>query len=121
MSRRISRREFLTAAGATAGVAALAACGAPQAAPTKAPEKAAATAAATAAPAAKGPEPLMLPIVKEPLTFSYWVELNSNVSASKKNYSEMGCYQEIEKKTGVKIEFQHPPTGQAAEQFNLVI
>ena len=41
--------------------------------------------------------------------------------ATLKSFGEMTCYKELEKKTGINIEFQHPPTGQDAEQFNLVI
>lgn len=60
---KLTRREFLRLSALTAGATILAAC-APQAAPTTAP-----TVAPTAA--AKVPEALTLPIVKEPLTVSY--------------------------------------------------
>jgi len=57
------------------------------------------------------------------LTLTYWAGLNVNVAATKQSFSEMTCYMELEKATGVKLEFQHPPTGgtQAEEQFNLMI
>ncbi len=114
MNSKMTRREFLRYAGMGAGAIALASCGAPQRAP-QAP-----TVAATPKPPA-GPELLTLPIVKEPLTLTYWVELNPNAAASMKTYGEMACYQELEKRTGLHIEFQHPPVGQAQEQFSLTM
>ena len=108
---KLTRREFLRLSALTAGATVLAAC-APQAAPTTAP-----TAAAVAT---KAPES-MYPIVKEPLTLTYWVPSTPNVMATLKSFGEMSCYKELEKKTGIHIDFQHPPTGQDTEQFNLVI
>lgn len=57
----------------------------------------------------------------EPLELSYWVELPANTAMSLQNYNESLFYQELEKRTGVKVNFQHPPAGSAAEQFNLTI
>ena len=129
---KLTRREFLRLMGIGSAEAVVAAC-APQAAPTTAPATAPTTApvaapttgaaaptvAATAA--AKVPEALTLPIVKEPLTLSYWCSLESNPSTVVKNYNEIGCYKEIEKATGIHIDFQQPSTAQAGEQFNLLI
>lgn len=58
---------------------------------------------------------------EEPLELTYWVEMNANTSMSLQNYNESLFYQELEKRTGVKVNFQHPPAGNAAEQFNLMI
>lgn len=52
---------------------------------------------------------------------SYWVSLTGNVAATLKSYGEMTMYQELEKRTGVKVNFQHPPVGQETDQFNLMI
>jgi putative aldouronate transport system substrate-binding protein len=126
---KLTRREFLRLSALTAGATVLAAC-APQAAPTTAPTalpaatKAAATAvapttaAATVVPTAV---PAAYPIVKEPLTLTYWVPATANVMATLKTFGEMTCYKELEKKTGIRLEFQHPPMGQDTEQFNLVV
>ena len=122
MNRRITRRELLRYLGATSGVVVLAACapsapaGAPAAA--EAPQPAAATEAPAAA-ASTGPEPLTLPIVSSPLTLSYFVGANAYV----KNYNEITLYKEIEKNTGIHIDFQHPPLdpNSATEQFNLML
>lgn len=115
MSQRISRREFLHATSLAAGAAAVVAC-TPQA--TQAP---AATQAPKATEAPKGPEPLTMPIVKDKINLSYWVELSGNVAATLKSFGEMTCYKELEKTTNIHIEFQHPPVGQTAEQFNLMV
>ncbi len=69
----------------------------------------------------EGQEPLTLPIVKEPLTLTYFLPLDVKAAALIKSYNEMSAYQEAEKRTGIHIEFQHPPAGQETEQFNLMV
>lgn len=59
--------------------------------------------------------------VKYPESLTYWVSLNPNVAATMKSYNEIQAYKELEKKTGTKVEFQHPPTGQEKDQFNLML
>ncbi len=132
----ITRREFLRCVGMGSAAAVLAACTPQPAAPVPtiapAPTSGVAstsvpvptsgvtpTVAATAAP--RAPEALTLPIVKEPLTLTYWAELNPNAVATMKGMGEMASYEELEKRTGIHIGFQHPPQGQASEQFNLVV
>lgn len=114
----MTRRQFLRALGMSSAAVLVAAC-----APTAAPESQPTKASDSQAPAATTvPQPTAVP-TKQPLTITYWVELNSNVGATLKSYAEMSCYKELEKRTGVKVEFQHPPTGsdQAKEQFNLTV
>ena len=120
MTQRISRRDFLRAATLAAGAATVAAC-APAA--TQAPAAPAATQApaAKATEPAKGPEALTLPIVKEKINISYWVDRSANAAATRKSFGEMTCYVEQEKRTNIHIDFQHPPSGQATEQFNLLV
>ena len=109
MGRLLDRRGFLRLMGATEGAAALAAC-----TPSSGP-------AATARGAAgASPEPLALPIVSAPLTLSYWCPMSSNVSATMKTFAEIAMYKELEKRTGIHLEFQHPPLNQDLEQFNLL-
>ncbi|NSW89259.1 MAG: extracellular solute-binding protein [Firmicutes bacterium] len=62
-----------------------------------------------------------LPIVKEPITLTYYTELGSKAAHTMKSHAEMACYKELEKRTGIKIEFIHPPMGQESEHFNLMI
>lgn len=58
---------------------------------------------------------------KEPLSLTYWVTLDSNVAQTFKNLGDTPLYQELEKRTGVKVTFQHPATGSEQDQFNLMI
>ncbi|MCI0477839.1 MAG: substrate-binding domain-containing protein, partial [Anaerolineales bacterium] len=107
---KLTRREFLRLSALTAGATVLAAC-APQAAPTTAPAPAPTTAPAaapTTAAATVVPTvvPAAYPIVKEPLTLTYWVPATANVMATLKTFGEMTCYKELEKKTGIHLEFQ---------------
>lgn len=52
---------------------------------------------------------------------TYWVALNANAAATMKDFNGIAAYKELEKITGTKVEFQHPPTGQERDQFNLMI
>ncbi|MBQ4109669.1 MAG: extracellular solute-binding protein [Clostridia bacterium] len=56
--------------------------------------------------------------VTEDITLKIWT---ANVNNAVANYSEMGCYKEMTKNTGIKTEFIHPTAGQVAEQFNIMI
>ncbi|MDF2921528.1 MAG: hypothetical protein K0R57_442 [Paenibacillaceae bacterium] len=57
----------------------------------------------------------------EPVQLTYWLPLPADAARSLKSYGESLLYQEMEKKTGVKVSFQHPATGSEKEQFNLLI
>jgi putative aldouronate transport system substrate-binding protein len=123
MNPTISRREFLRYLGMGSAAAVLSAC-APQPAPATAPPPAATAVppAATVAPTvAQGPEALTLPIVKEPLTLTYWTQLDTNPATVVKTYNDIACYKELEKLTGIHIDFQHASVPQQQEQFNLMI
>jgi len=129
MTRRLTRRAVLRSFGVGAGTVALAACGAQSAqtgeASTSAAASNAAPSAATSAAATtqSGAATTGLPIVTEPLSLTYWVPMSGNVAATRQSFAEMSCYQELQKRTGIQIQFQHPPVGgtQATEQFNLMI
>lgn len=54
-------------------------------------------------------------------TFTYWCPMGASNASRYKTNAEMLMYQEMEKRSGVKIEFTHPPVGQEQEQFNLLI
>lgn len=84
-------------------------------------QKASTSAAATATTSGSGPEKTTLPIVSKPLTLKMFVELDSKAAASLKNLNDMLAWQEMEKKTGIHIDFIHPPAGQEKEQLNLII
>jgi putative aldouronate transport system substrate-binding protein len=52
-----------------------------------------------------------------------WMPLNTNVSAGAKSFADTPLAKELEKKTGVKIEYTHPPMGADNEKtaFNLLV
>ncbi|MBP1995766.1 extracellular solute-binding protein [Paenibacillus eucommiae] len=54
---------------------------------------------------------LMPALSDYPSSLSYWVIMNKEESAIIKNYNEMGMYKQLEKLTGTKVQFQHPPSG----------
>jgi putative aldouronate transport system substrate-binding protein len=62
-----------------------------------------------------------LPIVKDKITLTYWVPLDSKYSATIKNFNDQEMHKELEKRTGIHIDFQHPVAGQETEQFNLMV
>ncbi len=134
----ITRREFLSLLGTVSAAAIVAACAPPiptplpptaaPTAPTAVPPPTAPTAVlpttaptAAATATATGPQAITLPIVKEKLSLTYWVPLNANVAATMKSYNEVACHKEVEKRTNIHYEFQHPTLNQEAEQFNLVL
>lgn len=51
----------------------------------------------------------------------YWVQMNPNAAPVATDYNEVGFFKQLEEKTGVEVEFMHPPTGQELEQFKLLI
>ncbi len=53
--------------------------------------------------------------------FTYWAELPTSGASQIQSMNDMTMYQELEKRTGVKISFVHPPVGQGKEQFNLLV
>ncbi len=58
-----------------------------------------------------------------PDELTYWTELHPSVSTSLEDLNGVGVYQELEKITGTKVNFQHPSGegSQITEQFNLLI
>ncbi|MEK3722699.1 ABC transporter substrate-binding protein [Paenibacillus sp. FSL H8-0034] len=54
---------------------------------------------------------------------TYFTELSANSAAVMKSYNETLVFQEMEKRTGVKVDFQHPPQGQgqATQALNLMV
>ncbi len=62
-----------------------------------------------------------LPIVNEPITLTYWCPLDSKYSATIKSMNELPMSEELEKRTGIHIEFKHPVAGQEEQQLNLMM
>lgn len=53
-------------------------------------------------------------------SFTYWCKMNPSVATNAKSYNEIAAYQSLEEKTGVHIDFTHPPIGSETEQFKLL-
>jgi putative aldouronate transport system substrate-binding protein len=66
-------------------------------------------------------ESISLPIVKEPIRLSVFCSLEDRAAVSIKSYGEMIAFQELEKRTGIKLEWRQPPASQVGEQFNLML
>lgn len=54
-------------------------------------------------------------------TLTYWVELNSNVSAVSEDLGKTPFAEQLKKETGVDVKFIHPPIGQASDQLNILL
>ena len=54
-------------------------------------------------------------------TLTFWMELPTNISATYTNFGETELAKELERRTGVHIEYVHPPAGQTGEAFSLMI
>lgn len=52
---------------------------------------------------------------------TWWIALNGNVAAHSQSMNDLPLTQYLKEETGVTIKFQHPPTGQETEKFNLMI
>ena len=52
---------------------------------------------------------------------SWFLMMDGSASSVYQSLNEMPIYQELEKRTGIHIDFIHPPTGQEPEQFSLMI
>lgn len=58
---------------------------------------------------------------EQPTTFTYWCNILAVVADKYQTMGEMAMYKEMEKKTGIHIEFIHPTIGQEDEQFALML
>ena len=62
-----------------------------------------------------------LPLTDKPVTLKYWRTMPTQGAQVMTSLNDSLTYQELEKRTGVKIEFIHATEAQSAEQFNLMI
>lgn len=83
-------------------------------------EAAETTAGGSDAEEAAAPAEVTYPLA-EGGTLTYWLQLNSNVSANFTNLGETELGKAWQEQTGVTVEFQHPASGQEKEQFNLIV
>jgi len=55
------------------------------------------------------------------VTLNYWLQSNANVSANFANLGDTPFARALQEKTGIKVNYLHPPTTGATEQLNLMI
>lgn len=58
------------------------------------------------------PQSEIQPIVEKPITLTYYI---SKGIGDVNDYNEMACWKVMEEKTGIKIEWMHPPAGDRGE------
>ncbi|MGI5895233.1 MAG: extracellular solute-binding protein [Candidatus Merdivicinus sp.] len=61
-----------------------------------------------------------LPITAEKTTFEIFSFMSGKAALSVSSHEDVLAFQELEKRTNIDIVWNHPPTGQEAEQFNLM-
>lgn len=61
------------------------------------------------------------PIKAEDTTLTFWRPMTANISVSATNYGELPVAKELEKRTGIKVEYINPSTATYIEKFNLMI
>lgn len=54
-------------------------------------------------------------------TLSLWMVLDPRLEGTYENFGETPLAKELEKRTGIKVEYVHPQSGQGAEQLNIMI
>lgn len=59
--------------------------------------------------------------IKTDETLTYWMPLDANLTTSVSNFGETEYAKELEKRTGVKIEYIHPAAGQQSEALSVMI
>lgn len=62
---------------------------------------------------------LSLPISKEPITLSYFINMNGAMSATMPTYADVAAFKEMEARTNIHIDWIHPTGGN--EQFALMV
>ncbi len=52
---------------------------------------------------------------------TYWAEMNPNVSSTKPTFDQVPFFQELQKRTGVQLQFTQPPANQTKEALNMLL
>lgn len=64
---------------------------------------------------------ITLPLTEEPITLTVFAAMDSNLTGIINDYNENGFFEELEKRTGVHLEFIIPAAGNEKEAYNLMI
>ncbi len=68
------------------------------------------------------PESITLPIVTEPITLTVWTKFKGDITSTPlKSFGETKVMQELEKRTGIHIEWLHVSAADSSEKFNLMV
>lgn len=62
-----------------------------------------------------------LPIVTEPFTITIWAPAGDTIYKTMSNLGESEYFKEMERRTGIHVEFIHPTMGSEAESLNLLL
>ncbi len=66
-------------------------------------------------------EGFQLPIVSEPMTIKIWTPAGDTIYKTMSNLAESEYFKEMERRTGIHVEFIHPSTTNTAEALNLLL
>lgn len=67
------------------------------------------------------PGEVTLPLTEEPVTLTMFINMDANLSTTGLGYEDTDVFKELEKRTGVHMEFQVPAAGEGTTAFNLMI
>jgi len=59
--------------------------------------------------------------IKTDVKLTYWMPLNTAIGTQVKNFGETPFAKELEKRTGIKVEYRHPAQGQEKEAINILL
>ena len=59
--------------------------------------------------------------IESDVTLTHWMPLTPNITTSGANFGDLPVAKELEKRTGIKVEYIHPSLTNAQEKFNLMI
>jgi len=65
--------------------------------------------------------PGTLPVVTEPTTFTVWHPIDADVTSIMEHLHDSFFWEEMERRTGVRLEFVHPPIGAEQDALSLMI
>lgn len=59
--------------------------------------------------------------IESKTVLSWWMPVTANLTVNADNMGKLEFAKELEKRTGIKVEYIHPAVGQTTEKFNLLI
>ena len=70
---------------------------------------------------AKEPTEITLPLTNSGETITIFMNLDGNLASTGLSYEDTDVFKELEKRTGVHVDFQIPASGEATTAFNMMI